>query len=88
MPGLVATNVGEVALAESPLDAVRGTALPTGLPFDGHPDAPLSGPQTKKLTVPVGLPPAPLPVTLAWSVSPAASVVTALVGVDVTEGVA
>jgi hypothetical protein len=64
-------NVGEVALAVLPLGLPCGVlrlAVPTVVPPLAHPEGLLSGPQTWKLTVPCGAPPAAFPVTFAVSV--------------------
>jgi hypothetical protein len=65
VPTSVGVNAGEAAVP--PLNV---TAPPTGLPpveqlltFG----AVVNGPQTEKLTVPVGVGPPVLPVTVAWS---------------------
>ena len=42
-------------------------ALPIELPPVAHPDDVSSGPQTEKLTVPAGVPPVELPVTVTES---------------------
>jgi hypothetical protein len=55
--------------------AVTPTPFPTELPAPAEqPVALVGGPQTKKLTIPVGLPPVALPVTVAWSVFDSPSV--------------
>ena len=81
-------NFAEVAVARFPEPGATGTWLPTACPPLGQPEAPAMGPHTKKLTVPLGLPPAVLPVATALSVFPAAMVVVALVGVLTTDEVA
>ena len=66
-------NPGDVAVAVFPAPALSATGVPTASPPLPHPDAAASGPHTKKLTVPVGLPPTELPVTVAESVLSAPS---------------
>jgi hypothetical protein len=61
---------------------VRVTALPTAIPPVAQPAALVIGPQTEKVTVPVGLPPVPFPVTVAPSVFVAPSVIALLPGVE------
>jgi len=78
----------EIAVARFSEPGATGTWLPTACPPLGQPEALAKGPHTKKLTVPLGLPPALLPVTVAASVLPAAMVVVALVGVLVTDELA
>ena len=48
-----------------------------------HPDGDDSGPQTEKLTFPVGVPPVVLPVTAAESVVVSPSVIEVWAGVEV-----
>ena len=69
MPKLGGVKLGEPAVAVLLAPAVTDAGEPTGVPPLAHPEALASGPQTEKLTVPVGLPPALLPVTVALSVS-------------------
>jgi hypothetical protein len=70
----------EVAVAVLLAPAVTDTGTPTAVPPLAHPEALASGPQTEKLTVPVGLPPALLPVTVALSVSDPPSATDPLCG--------
>jgi hypothetical protein len=63
-PALEGRKVAEAAVAVLLAAAVSVAGVPTGLPPAAHPDALVSGPQMKKLTVPDGLPPAALPVTV------------------------
>jgi hypothetical protein len=90
VPAAEVVKTDEVAVAVFPGPGASVTAPPTAEP----PLAQLGGgvvargPQTKKVTVPVGLPPAGLPVTVAWSVSPAAKLVVRFVGVDLVLAVA
>jgi hypothetical protein len=52
--------------------------VPSGVDVEVHTALPVSGPQTKKLTVPCGWPPAAVPATVAVSVTvPLADRVTA-----------
>src|SRR5947209_17115940 len=84
MPALEGVKCGEVAVAVSPAPAVSVTAAPTAWPPPAQPAALANGPQTKKLTEPVGLPPAGLPVTATWSCSPSARLVVCADGTEVT----
>src|SRR5438105_981389 len=88
MPVAVGMNMGESALAALPAPAVSVTGLPTGVPPLAQPEALVSGPHAEKLTVPVGLSAALLPVTTTWSLSPAVKVVVAVAGEEATSGVA
>ena len=64
MPTPAGVNDADVAVP--PLNV---TALPTGLPPPlAHPSAVVKGPQTKKFTVPVGVGPPTLSLTVALSV--------------------
>ena len=64
MPAPPGVNDADVAVP--PLNV---TALPTGLPPPlAHPSAVVKGPQAKKVTVPAGIGPPELPVTIAVSV--------------------
>jgi hypothetical protein len=70
-------NDGDVAVP--PLNV---TALPTGLPPPlAHPSAVVKGPQTKKFTVPAGVGPPALPVTVALSVFETPKMIVDAVGV-------
>jgi hypothetical protein len=68
VPTAAGVSDGEVAVAVFPVAAATVTGVPTAVPPLAQPLALVSGPQMKKLTVRVGLPPAALPVTVAWSV--------------------
>lgn len=87
-PCPVGEKVIDAAVAVLLAPAVRGTGPPTALPPPAHPDALVKGPQMKKLTVPDGLPPAALPVTVRRSESPAAKVVVCVAGVETRWAVA
>jgi hypothetical protein len=67
VPAAFGVNDGDVAMAPYPAPSVTATAEPTVVPPE-QPSALVRGPQAKKLTVPVGFPPAALPVTVALSV--------------------
>jgi hypothetical protein len=68
VPAAVGVNVEELALAVAGrIPALTGTGEPTALPPLAHPEALVSGPHTKKLTVPVGAPTSGSPVTVASS---------------------
>jgi hypothetical protein len=60
----VGENVVDAAVAVLFAAALTGTGPPTVLPPLAQPEAPVSGPQAKNLTVPDGLPPVELPVTV------------------------
>jgi hypothetical protein len=64
---------------------LTGTGEPAGVPPLAQPEGPVSGPQAKKLTVPVGLPAAVLPVMAAESLLGSPSVTALLCGADETE---
>ena len=64
------------------------TGLPTGVPPLAQPEALVSGPHAEKLTVPVGLPAASLPVTTAWSWFPRTKFVVRRAGMETTPGAA
>jgi hypothetical protein len=72
VPTPVAVNDPDVAVAAAAAlvgSGVTPTALPTGLPVPvEQPLALVSGPQTKKLAVPVGVPVTASPVTVTLSV--------------------
>jgi hypothetical protein len=72
VPTPVAVNDGDVAVPP----AVNATPPPTAVPPLAQSLAVVKKPQTKKFTVPVGIPPAELPLTKALSVfgSPRATV--------------
>jgi hypothetical protein len=71
---------GEVAVAVfCVVPGLSGTD-PTGRPPLAHPELLVSGPQTKKLTLPVGPPPVALPATKAVSVLEVVSVPVVLFG--------
>ena len=78
----------EVAVAASFDPAVTGTAVPTGVPPLAQPEALASGPHTKKLTDPDGLPPWALPVSVALSVFDSPSAIDVLCGLELVVGVA
>jgi hypothetical protein len=75
-------NDPDTAVAAAVLlgSGVTPTALPTGVPPLVQPLALVGGPQTKKLTVPVGLKLVASPVTVAWSVFEAPTVTVRDVG--------
>jgi hypothetical protein len=75
-------KVLELAVAVLPVPGVSVTGLPTAIPPVAQPAALVSGPQTEKVTAPVGLPPVLLPVTVAASVFVAPSVIALLPGVE------
>jgi hypothetical protein len=68
VPGADGVKLIELAVAVFPAAPLSVTGEPTALPPLAQPDALASGPHTKKLTVPVGLPPVALPLTVAESV--------------------
>jgi hypothetical protein len=80
VPAAVGVNAEELAVALLLAPALTLTALPTCVPPVVQLEA--DGPHTKKLTLPVGLPPALLPVTVAESLVLAPSVIVVLPGVD------
>jgi hypothetical protein len=53
------------------------------VPPDAQPEALANGPQAKKVTLPVGLPPAGLPATVAVSVFGLSTTTSALAGAEV-----
>jgi hypothetical protein len=68
VPGAVGVNAAEVAVDVLFAPGVRVTGPePTAVPPLVQPVALVSGPHTKKLTLPVGAPPAGLPLTVAMS---------------------
>src|SRR5438270_438630 len=67
MPALGGMNVGDCAVAVFPEPGASATGSPTAWPPPAQPAALANGPHAKKLTVPVGLPPVALPVTVAES---------------------
>jgi hypothetical protein len=71
-----------VAVAVLPMPDVSA-ALPTAVPPDAHPEALANGPQAKKLTLPLGLPPVLFPLTVATSVFVPPSGIELLVGAEV-----
>lgn len=82
VPVLVGVNDEDVAVAVPADAAVNDTGEPTAAPPLAQPVALANGPHTKKLTVPVGLPPALLPVTVAASVFCAAKLIDELCGLE------
>jgi hypothetical protein len=86
VPTAAGVSDGEVAVAAFPAAAATVTGVPTAVPPVAQPLAVVNGPQMKKLTVPVGLPPAALPVTVAWSVFEAPSAMVLDVGLLVVAG--
>ena len=83
VPTAVGVKLADVAVAVLPAAAVTITGEPTALPPVAQPLALVSGPQTKKLTEPVGLPPVALPVTVAPSLLVPPSATPAEVGLVV-----
>ena len=71
-----------VKLGLSALPPLR-VELPIELPPVAHPDDVSSGPQTEKLTVPAGVPPVELPVTVTESDVAAPSRIEPSAGVEV-----
>jgi hypothetical protein len=76
VPSAVAVNAAEVA---EPL--VNVTAPPSAVPPAAQSLVLVSGPQVRKLTVPVGVPPVAFPVTVALSVFESPRVIVGTVGV-------
>jgi hypothetical protein len=76
VPTAAGVNDGEVAVTP-----VNGTEPPTAVPPVAQPPAVLKGPHSKKLTVPVGVGPPWLPLTVAWSVFEPPSGIVGEVGV-------
>jgi hypothetical protein len=68
VPADFGMNKAEVAVAVLPAPCATCTPAPTVVPPVAQPSALANGPQMKKLTVPVGLPPMGLPLTVAVSV--------------------
>jgi hypothetical protein len=80
VPTAFGVNDGDTAVAVFPACGVTDTAEPTGVPPMEQPGALVKGPHAKKLTIPVGLPPVALPLTVAWSVFEVPMVTVAEVG--------
>jgi hypothetical protein len=68
VPAAVGVNDVEVALELSPFDARKVAGVPSWAPLRHRANEAI-GPHSKKVTVPVGAPPAALPVTVAMSVT-------------------
>src|SRR5579859_4356713 len=83
MPVAVGVKASEVAVPVSIAPGVRDTAPPTAVPPAVHPEAAARGPQTEKLTVPVGTPTSGSPVTVAESDTESPRIVVTADGVDV-----
>jgi hypothetical protein len=79
-------NAEELAVAVLPEPELTLTALPTCVPPVVQLEA--DGPHAKKVTLPVGLPPVGLPVTVALSVLVPPSVMLPLAGDELVLGVA
>jgi hypothetical protein len=88
VPTAVGVKAADVAVAVVLVAAVSDTAEPTAVLPLGQPLALLSGPQTKKLIVPVGLPPVAFPVTVAPSVLESPRTMLADVGVVTIDRIA
>jgi hypothetical protein len=82
VPAALGVNVTDVAVDVLFAPGVNITdPEPTAVPPLAQPLAPVRGPQTKKVTLPVGVPPVGFPVTVALSVLPAPSEIEADAGV-------
>ena len=84
MPADCGVKEPEVAEPVTLPAAVRETP-PRAVPPEEHPAELVSGPQTKKLTVPVGEPPVALPETTAVSVMEASRLMLPAAGVVCVE---